>query len=440
MNDVEPKLREMFARREPDVAGPAFAPTRAPKGLLRRARIRQAATGLVTVFGSLALLGAVAMGVRAFLAGDAMIPAATTGSTVNGITITHPEGWHVADPANLGILGPRPQGLPRLVLVLTPTEPTAEAFGCPGLRGRSAPAFLMTIQEMPLALEGEGSIPWPVRLREMDVGGSESGCYPGWEFYRAAWTAEGRTFEARVGVGPDASDADRRHLFDAFASMTFAPAGRGPGSVVLATGTAAGEPWELIASRQQDGLSLMLQWADGASGMGGFTVPAEGDVEAASQTFGSGDDAEIVVFGAVSRRVARVEAFPALGSPAVSTGTLDVPDSIDPERDAFVLVADADPPVELNVYDAAGDVVDTTIVALGPEGPVSTPTPPELPTPVEPAHGSMYWGAYVWVGGSRRIGGGGTGRRGPAGDRRRTVHRRSGVRPGSRRGAGEDAE
>src|SRR3990172_2864484 len=67
----------------------------------------------------------------------------------------------------------------------------------------------------PLALAGEGAQPWPADLVPLDPGNlgeneiEPSGCYPDWTFLRASWTEGGRTFEARVGLGPDVSEADR---------------------------------------------------------------------------------------------------------------------------------------------------------------------------------------------------------------------------------------
>src|SRR4029453_6959333 len=115
-----------------------------------------------------------------------------------------------------------------------------------------------TIQEEPLALSGPASNAWPVELEPLNVDASESACYPGWEFLRAGWTASGRTFEARVGLAPEASGEERDALFTAFASMTFEPSGGAATSVVLTHGTAGGEDWQLVTSRAKRGLSLEI--------------------------------------------------------------------------------------------------------------------------------------------------------------------------------------
>ncbi len=101
---------------------------------------------------------------------------------------------------------------------VSPTDP-GELFGCPGLATGTPPRFLMTVQEDPLALSGEAAGSWPVALEPMGSsrrrrrrGVAPGGCYPSWEFLRAGWTAAGRTFEARIGLAPDVSDAERAAL------------------------------------------------------------------------------------------------------------------------------------------------------------------------------------------------------------------------------------
>jgi hypothetical protein len=129
------------------------------------------------------------------------------------------------------------------------------------------------VQEMPLALSGEGSQPWPIPLQTMDVGTTEpGGCYGGWTFMRASWTASGRSFEARVGFATDTSPADRTALVEAYASMTFAPGSVSPqDEVELATGvTESGATWSLTASRTGDLCwGLEVESANSGSGSGG---------------------------------------------------------------------------------------------------------------------------------------------------------------------------
>jgi hypothetical protein len=313
--------------------------------------------------------------------GDRLVPASTT-QTMNGITITYPEAWHLIDPDEAGLNGPdATEGLPRMILALSPTDP-GDAFGCPALGQTPGPppTFLMTVQEMPLALAGDAARPWPVELEPLEVEASESACYPGWLFSQTAWSAAGRTFLAAVGIAPEASDEDRTALLAAFESMTFEPGSGQATAAVLATGTTAGEDWELIASRDGGGLELGLQGESFGAGMGGFD-PSPEDLQVSSHVLGSGEDREIIVFGVVPLDVVRVEAFPGLGGGALSTEVIDIPDEIDVRLNAFVLTLNYDLGVELEgVALNAYDVEDRVVVSgtVGREGAaVGTPLPAE---------------------------------------------------------------
>jgi hypothetical protein len=97
---------------------------------------------------------------------------------------------------------------------------------------------------------------------------------------RSAWTAAGRSFEARLGFSPAATDEDRAALLDAFASMSFAPGSVAEGeSVTLGSGSAAGDTWTLIATRDASGVAWTLQTDSagyGSSVDASPTVPSVG--------------------------------------------------------------------------------------------------------------------------------------------------------------------
>jgi hypothetical protein len=188
----------------------------------------------------------------------------------------------------------------------------------------------------------------------MSVDASESACYPDWEFLRAGWTASGRTFEARVGLSPAASDDERDALFAAFGSMTFSPSGRGVTAAVLGDGIAGGEPWTLLAQRTDGGLSLSLEAETFGTGTS-FVSPATSELQPASTVLGQGSSRQLVAFGAIATDVVRVEATAADGS-VVPAEVFDVPDELDPDSNAFALVA---PPgrVVVRGYDSSGQVV-----------------------------------------------------------------------------------
>jgi hypothetical protein len=368
LNNLERDLREVLH----DDARSVRTPISAPEGLRRSVRRRQAVFGGLVGFSALAIVAGVVAGATMLLPVRSSQPAGegpvTTG-TLNGITITYPQAWSLIDPDEAGLNGSDSMAevpLPRIMLALAPTDP-GETFGCPGQAGGAA-TFLMTVQEGPLAFDGPSSEPWPVELRTMTVDASESACYPDWDFLRAGWTAAGRTFEARVGFAPAATTDERDAVLAAFASMSFAASSDGVTAATLTTGTAGGQEWSLIATRQSDGLNLTLQAASSASGTGGFDRSSQ-DLQVSSHAFGDGADRELVVFGVVPEGAVLVEASSADGS-VTSTDVLDVPNEIDPDLNAFALVV---PPgsVELLGYDASGEVVA--------RGTVGAPEPAPFP-------------------------------------------------------------
>jgi hypothetical protein len=354
VNDLEHDLREVLdedARRVP-------TPISAPEGLRRSVRRRQAVVGGVVGLSALAVVAGIVAGATTLLPVGSSQPASegpTTTGTLNGITITYPQAWSLIDPDEAGLNGSSMMAevpLPRIVLALAPTD-AGETFGCPGQAGGAA-TFVMTVQEEPLALDGASSQPWPVQLRTMTVDASESACYPGWDFLRAGWSAAGRTFEARVGFAPAATTDERDALSSAFASMSFAASGRGVAAAVLGHGIAGGEPWTLIAQRTEGRLSLSLEAETLGTGAS-FVSPATSKLQPASTVLGQGSDRQLVTFGAIRIDVVRVEATAADGS-VVSAEVFDIPDELDPDSNAFALVA-APGPVELLGYDASGEVV-----------------------------------------------------------------------------------
>ena len=353
MNDLERDLRDVLdedARRVP-------TPTSAPEGLRRSVRRRQAVFGSVVGLSALAIVAGIVAGATLLLPIESEPRPGVEGGelrtgTLNSIMITYPTGWYLIDPDAVGLNGPDPTTLPRVVLALSP-QPASSAIACPGLTDSEPPTFLMTVQEAPLAADAR-SVTWPASLEPMNQATSESGCYPDWEFLRAGWTIADRTFEARVGLAPDASDDDREALLAAFASMTFAASPEGITSVTLTTGSAGGQEWSLTATREDNGLGLTLQGQSSGTGIGAIDGAPQG-LQVGSNAFGAGADRELVIFGAVPSDVVRIEASSA-GSPVVSVDVLDVPTKIDPDLDAFALVV---PPerVELRGYDEAGDIV-----------------------------------------------------------------------------------
>jgi len=224
-----------------------------------------------------------------------------------------------------------------------------------------------TVQEQPLSLTGDAAAPWPATLEPMNLGATGAGgCYPSWAFLDATWTAEGRTFEAVVGLAPEVSDEDRQALLAAFDSMTFAPTGVAPTSVVLTTATTGGEDWQLIASSGPDGLSLSIQ-TDSFGAGGSIPQPASEALGFVTHVFGSGAQAERLVYGAVPATVVRI-----VGTDAASNRTeipvIDIPDEIDARANAFVIEIPVDGTIAIEAFDAAGDVVANGSFGPEPDG------------------------------------------------------------------------
>lgn len=228
MNDLDRDIREMFRRHEADL----LLGVPAPPKLMRRTRRRQIGTVSAGIFLLISSFVGATSGLRAVVGNEPQLPGTggqTQTTTINGITITYPEAWFAADPVDVG-LEPQdaPRTLPSLMLVLSNRDPSArEAFGCPGRSETAGGSVLMTIQEedQPTLPDAQGAAPWPVTLEPMAIAGDSGdvACYPEWTFLRASWTAAGRSFEARLGVAFDATDADRAAVMEAYESMTFAP-------------------------------------------------------------------------------------------------------------------------------------------------------------------------------------------------------------------------
>jgi hypothetical protein len=396
MTDLERRIRDAL-----DDQARSAPPPHEAGGTLRRTRRRQLATAGGGALATLAVVAASIVGMTALMdAGGSRdeVPATgpTTTTTIHGISITHPQSWFVVDPDEVGF-NSTPDGdvptLPRLVLAVSPAA-IDERFGCPGLVEGDPPTFLMTVQERPLALAGEASAPWPVEptpLGELD----ETGCYPDWEFLGADWTAAGRSFRARIGLAPEILDADRAALLAAFESLAFEPSTEPTTSAVLATGTAGGEAWQLVAQRQGEELVLSLDAETFGMGAGAGFDPAAGTLTATSAVVGDGDNAVRFVFGAVPQPAVRLEVH--VSGEGVGTSgpweILDIPDQIGGDLNAFVFTIGEGQTATIDALDESGQVL-----ASGEAGPnndaVGTPVP-VLPDEVLPEHGGTYFGLYL---------------------------------------------
>jgi hypothetical protein len=200
------------------------------------------------------------------------------------------------------------------------------------------------------------------------------------------------------------SGADRAALLAAFDSMTFEQAEEPARSVVIGTGEAGGEPWELIASRGAEGLELSLQGGSWGGGIGGFD-PASYVLGFIEHELGSGPDAERLAVAAIPAEVATIEILQDEGTSDVGlfdVHRLNVPAEIDARFDALVVEFPPGAIGRVRLLDAEGDEVATGAIGNGGGGGGSdggggaaAPADPPPATPIE--HGGTYWGLYLAV-------------------------------------------
>ncbi|MBI4259693.1 MAG: hypothetical protein HY658_03910 [Actinobacteria bacterium] len=389
MNDVERELRELLQRKA-DGAGEPWGEPEAPIRVLRRVRRRQALTTAVAGLTAAAVALGAFLGVRAVLGGPApVVPGRSViTATVNGVTITYPEGWYLVDPSDR-VAAAFPG---ELVLMLSNVEPTDEILGCPGAAGSGV--VLMTVERTGLT-PPEAETTWPVEPRAVDLGEiapGDAACYPGWGLLQATWVAAGGAYDARIGIGPDATGSPRDAVLEAFRSMRFDPPGPDAAEAyTLGRGIAAGVDWTFVVRREGGSLTYELTWEDGGTGFGA-AVPGE-PIELALQTFSNALGVETVVFGVVMADASRVEIGRGESDPVVTVTEL-VPIPGAPDLVALAVTVPGEPLLAV-AYDAEGAELGRRQLSGWSEA----------PPPVEPVHGGTYWAVYVAVGepGSREI-------------------------------------
>jgi hypothetical protein len=311
---LDEELRDLLQRK----ADEPWPPPELSPRVLHRARRRQ------TLTAALAGATAVLVGAGSFLGARAILTGRESGlantnrvtETVNGITITYPEAWFLVDPVEAGIEPPTlGNDLPRLVFFLSTYDPVRTEASCPGLTAEApSEQLVMTIQELPLDLGGgPASAPWPMELEPLQTGDTaDTACYPSWEFFHTSFTASNRSFEARVGFGPEVSPVDRDELLRSFADLAFQPLEGPAAQVVLARGPAADVTWQLVVYRYGE-LQFSLDWQDqagmsaGGTGISPNLVREAAYMELGQESFGPADRRETVLFGAIAESVARLQ-------------------------------------------------------------------------------------------------------------------------------------
>jgi hypothetical protein len=384
---LEKRLRESMERG----AGGMSVEPRAPERVLRRARRRQ--TGTILVATAVAVVVAIGSFAAVKLywpsAGGPATEGDVTSSTVGGVTITYPADWQFESGRDPELALAGADQLP--IFALDNEPPAVPIFSGQGNQLCTGTSVILGVLEQHGISPSSGAPPeWPVDLRREQAKEAD-GCG---EFWSAEWGIEGRSFVGFLRMGAAAPQADRVAAFDAFGGMTFGPdpsppsipptagsvsggawvsqSGPGGGSLdgpTLATGTANGERWRLVAGQDHGDIALEVQYAGGASGIGGFTLPEQGAIELTSAdmapTKQGVQDGELVVFGAASKDVARIEES--------GTGTraqiVAMPSSLGATFNAFVLVTSANQPHEIVAYDAHGNELDRQGVEGGSAGP-----------------------------------------------------------------------
>jgi RNA polymerase sigma factor (sigma-70 family) len=284
MTDLEGELTDLFRRRVLGL-GPLRVP---PSRVRRRVRVRQARVVLAAllvvagaVFGSFA-------GVRA-LTGRTQHPVTLTKEravsfTSGGVTLSHPTGWQAVLLLGDGALYTGRPDVTSVLPILQLTNFSTVSSGGPVCPNRPGPqgafpswgVLLYVEQDMAFPAATPSSPSWPVQAEPSQPDPVPADvCLDG--AGRIRWYAAGRTFEARLMAGPEASVTDKATLVAAFESMRFRPLdwpeghyGRlvvplGP-SVTIAEGEVRGDRWVLLGEPADAGTCLHIEFAAGTEG------------------------------------------------------------------------------------------------------------------------------------------------------------------------------
>jgi hypothetical protein len=385
---LERRLRESMER---GAGGMAVEP-RAPERVLRRARRRQTGTVLV------ATAVAVVVAIGSFAAAKLYWPSSRspagglTSSTVGGVTISYPADWQFESGRGADV---PLTGADQLPIFALSSEPTAAPILSGAGIDKCSPTGVIfgVLESYGVSPPGPGPAPtdWPAELQR-DPSQEHDGCG---QFWWATWTVQDRSFGGYLRVGKEATAADRAAGFQAFASMEFGPdpnppsipptavsvsggawvSKSGPGGglegTTLATGTANGEKWRLVAGQDHGDIALEVQYPGGAAGIGGFSLPGGPAMEFTSTDTSSSTkaapDGEVVVFGVAATEVVRIET----SETGARAQIIPLPDGLNATFNAFVLVTNTKQGDDLVAYDAQDNELDRQ--SVGPVAPIAPP-------------------------------------------------------------------
>jgi len=343
VNDLDRELRELFARREADVRGPASP----PPGLRTRVRRRQSWTVALAIATSLAVVVASLAGYRALTdRTGTYVPGQTEDRTITahvpGLVVSYPHAWQLTVfSAERGI---------RSVDVLSNFEldPGTGDF-CGGMPDS---AVLLIVQP-DVALPGSGEAPpWPVDLNAHDAPAHCDGNGDG-----IVWRASGRTYGAQAFLGSASTQSDSQALQDAFHGMTFPTfdldvSGEG---IVVASGAIDDEPWTVTAGRapsEEPRLSIATsQGGGGLVSAGGAPLALRDptDLVLADEVM----HGNTFVLGGVTGSVDRIRIAPD-GADPFEVSPTELPAVLRSSAETFVVPLEGAPSGTLTTLDADG--------------------------------------------------------------------------------------
>lgn len=379
MIDIERELKEMFARREPDVRtvdpGPAA-------GIRRRVRTRQIMNAAFATLAVAALVGGSIVGVDRLTRGErdrvtvATLPTAPEGSravALPRLSIVYPEDWY--------LLALEPE-MPEVRLAqLTNFDPAFGPLDCDA-GGELPPGGVLLDVRLGAPADVVGV--WPQELDPMPGAARPCGAA---QVLAAEWTAESTTdmglrYSAIALIGEDAVDRDVERLRTAFASMTF-PADGQP-----QTQEPLGYPALVLDSTDSDlgPLALYVYASDGRwlgvigppwFRLGAAKVrmePPEGD-EDVTMVLGEHGG---VVWGIASHAAVRAELFTVEGKtfPAELVALTESVGWGDIQAVWGVIEGETSDRVTTILYDSDGSVLNPTY-PLGPDVTIAEGTHPD---------------------------------------------------------------
>jgi hypothetical protein len=408
MIDLEPEVRELLRAK----ASEGTIPSHPSPRTLRRVRRRQIGNIIAASVLSFALAaGSIVGGQTLFRGRSTMVGGATPGqrtAVLPHTTITYPTSWYL-------LL------LDENTFQLTNFDP---AFTEPCFTGDAVPLptdGIVLVVDRRLGMVDHGAPPWPVTLAENP---SPSACPPGGlkstdpmepAHLSTGWTIDdGKAvaYEADAVVGPDASNADRAALDEAFASMSFSAIDAPPaesllGSPALVLDAADSPLGRILLYAYRDKEAWLGVAGPAGSGTAGSaqvpTEPPSGDEDVTMDLRSEGG----VVWGNVSDRATRAELRTVEGETFPAT-LIPLPRSL-AANDVqavwgFVNGPTADRVTTL-LFDAQGNVLNT-VYPTAPRDVIATGTDPEGgPWTLYVDHSNE--GAGLWFAWSNGSGGGG---------------------------------